>query len=45
MVFLIWFLVGGCVVFIRPKEYTAVEFLTLVGPVGLLFLFIDKVLR
>ena len=41
----VWFLVGGCVVFIRPREYTVVEFLTLVGPIGLLFLFLDKVLR
>ena len=45
MVFLIWFLVGGCFVFIRPKEYSAIEFLMLVGPVGLLFLFLGKVLQ
>ena len=44
MVCFVWFLVGGCVVFIRPKEYTVVEFLMLVGPIGLLFLFICKVL-
>ena len=42
---LVWFLFGGGVVFIRPKEYSVVEFLMLVGPIGLLFLFIYKVLQ
>ena len=41
----VWFLIGGCVVFIRPREYTVIEFLMLVGPIGLLFLFICKVLQ